>query len=107
MAFQTTHPHQVYAHASHRPKKGGHYTAAEKRQRKLMLQHPPNGEPCPRCGHPMLPGQRLDTGHVVDKVLHGADLGLRWEHTTCGRSAGATLGNRLRAVVHVRTSRAW
>ena len=43
----------------------------------------------------MWPGQRLDTGHTVDKILGGTGLGLRWEHAHCGRSAGATLGNTM------------
>ncbi len=105
MAFVTTHPHKRYVNPLHRPRKGSHYTAEERPQRKVLQANRPNGQPCPRCGYPMLPGQRLDTGHVIDKVMGGANLGLRWEHARCGRSAGATVGNGLRQAP--RRSRAW
>lgn len=98
--FRTTHPHKWYAHSSHRPKKAPHYTADERRIRAQLQRNPPSGDPCPRCGNPMTLDQwqrgQLDTGHVVDRALGGANMGLRWEHSRCGRSAGATMGNQRR-----------
>lgn len=113
--FTTSNPAKRYLHASHRPPRQAHYTNAEHKQRRALLAHPPNGEPCPRCGFPMTREQfltgKLHTGHVVDRVLGGAGLGFRFEHNSCGFGAGATLGNHLRkAQAKVRatvTSREW
>lgn len=76
---------------------------AEYRRQRAALA-PWEGQPCPRCGQPMLEGQRIDAGHSVDRVLGGAGSALRWEHARCNRSAGASLGNRLRVG---RTPRRW
>ena len=57
----------------------------------------PEGDPCPRCGLPMWPDQRLDAGHVVDSVFGGDDGPRRWEHAKCNQAAGASLGGRLRS----------
>lgn len=106
--FTTRNPAHRYAHPTHRPPKAPHYTPAELRQRAQLLAHPPCGQPCPRCGQPMHPHQRLDTGHIIDRALGGAGMGFRWEHAHCGRSAGATLGNRLRlGLGTTRTTRDW
>jgi hypothetical protein len=64
--------------------------------RRAMAQLPdPHGQPCPYCGEPMLPGEKLDADHEVPRVFGGRGL-LRWAHSSCNRSAGAELGNRLR-----------
>lgn len=64
------------------------------------------GEPCGRCGHLIdlsLPANHrmaFSAGHIVDLILGGAGIdpaNLRPEHRGCNSSAGATLGNRLRA----------
>jgi hypothetical protein len=50
------------------------------------------GKACVRCGKPMLPGQPLDLDHRDD--------GNGWAgfaHSSCNRSAGATLGNVLQS----------
>ena len=94
--FRCKGPAHRYCLPSHRPPRRPHYTAAELQQRTILLAHPPQGDPCPRCHQPMWPDQKLDTGHIVDRALGGTNMGLRWEHSVCGRSAGATMGNRLR-----------
>lgn len=58
----------------------------------------PAGEPCPFCGRPVLPGQRLDADHADPRAL-GGNGGLRWAHSVCNRRAGAHLGNLLRGRV--------
>ncbi len=53
---------------------------------------------CPRCQRPIAPGQAWQAGHVDDLALGGATAGpMVPEHRSCGSSAGATLGNQLRA----------
>jgi len=45
------------------------------------------GQPCPRCGLPMLRGQALDLGHPLDAPL-ASDRGSRAdhiEHASCNR----------------------
>lgn len=46
------------------------------------------GQPCPRCGMPMWPGQRLDLGHASDEAKRRGLPGDRLEHATCNRRAG-------------------
>jgi hypothetical protein len=71
----------------------GYAHQADKR-RLLKALRP--GTPCPRCGQPMWPHQKLDRGHTVDRALGGTDSPGRLEHQHCSRSAGARLGNQLR-----------
>jgi hypothetical protein len=53
---------------------------------------------CPKCSEPIRPGEPWQSGHVVDLALGGASRGPQVpEHQRCGSSAGATLGNQLRA----------
>jgi hypothetical protein len=49
------------------------------------------GQPCPRCGQPMLRGQALDLGHLpgAPRATHPTSHGARIEHAHCNRSAGA------------------
>lgn len=48
------------------------------------------GEPCPRCGEPMLSWQELDLGHTVPRSVDPLARADRIEHAWCNRSAGAT-----------------
>jgi len=43
------------------------------------------GQPCPRCGEPMMPGQRLDLGHTVALRVDPTARGDRIEHSDCNR----------------------
>lgn len=53
---------------------------------------------CRRCGDPIRPDQAWDLGHDHDLILGGNPNGRMWpEHAGENRSAGATLGNQLRA----------
>lgn len=53
---------------------------------------------CPKCGKPIRPGEPWQAGHVADLALGGATAGpMVPEHRSCGSSAGAKLGNQLRA----------
>jgi hypothetical protein len=57
-----------------------------------------NGSPCPRCNRPMYKWQRLQLGHVISVAMGGSNGPTRIEHGTCNESAGARLGNRLKAI---------
>lgn len=53
---------------------------------------------CPRCRTPIRPDDEWDTGHVTDLALGGDPAGpVEAEHRRCNRSAGARLGNSIRA----------
>jgi 5-methylcytosine-specific restriction endonuclease McrA len=67
----------------------------EHRQRRAALLPLAYGKACPLCGELMLRSQHLDLDHSVPRVL-GGQHGDRICHRHCNRSAGATLGNRLR-----------
>jgi 5-methylcytosine-specific restriction endonuclease McrA len=60
------------------------------------LKAMPEGMPCPRCGLPMSKTQTLDLDHVIPRVLGGADGVTRLMHSSCNRSVGAAMGNRMR-----------
>lgn len=65
--------------------------------RRALLPHA-YGTPCPRCGRLMLHGQELDLDHVeLPRALGGRPGTGRMAHRHCNRSAGARLGNALRA----------
>ncbi len=73
------------ARRSSRATESGTNTGPHKTLRKRLLAqlavHP--GAPCPRCGQPMHPGQRLDLDHTDDRSGY---LGL--SHAACNRRAG-------------------
>lgn len=50
--------------------------------------------PCRRCPYPVLPTQRWQVGHIVDRSLGGTDdVSNQWpEHARCNESAGGKLG---------------
>lgn len=76
----------------------------EHQQRRDALLPDAYGTPCPRCRKPMLRGQDLDLGHSTDLAYDPQAIGDRIEHASCGRSAGAVLGSKLRKF---RPSRKW
>ena len=45
------------------------------------------GQPCTRCGQPMLPGQALHFDHTDDRTGY-----LGFAHAACNRKAGARKG---------------
>lgn len=59
------------------------------------------GRPCPHCGLPMLPGQRLDLDHTADRSGYRG-----MAHASCNRSDGARRGNAKRQRRWT-TSRRW
>lgn len=98
---------------------GSKHQADGKRQRASLI----DGAPCWRCGLPMYRWQKLDLDHVTPRALGGAGGPAVLAHASCNRSAGATLGNRMRGMAKqanrppsrpaaaipppLRTSRAW
>ncbi len=46
------------------------------------------GQPCPRCGLPLWPGQRLHLGHATDVAAGGMGGPVRFEHGACNERAG-------------------
>lgn len=84
---------------------------AEHRRRRAQTIEDAYNTPCPRCGLPMLRGQRLDFGHTIDWALDHGSKADRFEHADkadCpaggNRSAGGKLGQRLR---DLRPSETW
>lgn len=80
------------------------YSTAQRKTRAALLPYA-YGTACPICGRPMLRGQALDLDHSVPVAYGNTGAGDRITHASCNRSAGATLGNRLRGGVNA--SRDW
>lgn len=70
----------------------GAYDAEHQRTREALLPDA-YGKPCPRCGKPMLKGQRLHLGHTVDLAIDPQSKGDRIEHGDCNEGAGGKLAN--------------
>ena len=79
------------------------YSAAHRKERARLLPYA-YGTDCPMCGLTMYEDQALDLDHATPVVLGGGQVGDRITHAACNRSAGATLGNRMRGN---RASRDW
>ena len=63
---------------------------------RIQSQIEDGGVPCARCPFPILPGQRWDIGHTIDRAIGGTDAdGLSPEHARCNRAAGGRLGHQL------------
>jgi len=75
---------------------GSQYAWPHQKARRKAIASLVEGTRCWRCGRPMFRWQDLDLDHVVPVVLGGTDSGTVLAHARCNRSAGATLGNRLR-----------
>ena len=69
------------------------YGSAHQRERARWSQRMVAGERvvCPRCGCPILPGQRWDLGHNDAR-----DAWTGPEHAHCNRAAGASNSQRMR-----------
>lgn len=65
------------------------------------------GRSCWRCKRPMYVGQALDFDHVISRVLGGHRGPRKLAHASCNRSAGASLGNRLRGRAKKPKIRRW
>jgi hypothetical protein len=74
------------------------YGRAHRKARDKALDMMPNGALCPRCNRPMYKWQRLHLGHAVSVAMGGNGGSTRIEHGSCNESAGARLGNRLKAM---------
>jgi hypothetical protein len=68
------------------------YGATHRTTRRALLPTA-YGSPCTRCGRLILVGDAIDLDHTDDRTAY-----LGFAHATCNRSAGATLGNRVRAL---------
>jgi len=65
--------------------------------RKRLMAAFKDGDLCWRCGQPMFGWQSLERDHVTARALGGIDGPAALAHAHCNRSAGARLGNRMRA----------
>ncbi len=61
----------------------GYGAEHQKLRKRLIESGEVYGQPCWRCGEPMMPGQSLDLGHREDRSGY---MGM--EHSICNRSAG-------------------
>lgn len=86
------------------------YGADHRRRRAQELEAAYN-TPCPRCGRPMLRGQRLDFGHSEDLAFNGDSKADRMEHAAyqdCPEGGNRSAGGRLgRMIQELRPSRKW
>jgi len=69
------------------------YDAAHRRRRAELLPKA-YGQPCARCGLPVLPGQALDAGHSTSLAHDPSSKADRIEHALCNRSAGGRTRRR-------------
>ena len=58
------------------------------RKRRAELLPTSYGQPCARCGEPILPGQALDAGHGTALAHDANSKADRIEHASCNRQAG-------------------
>jgi len=69
-------------------------------KRELGAMWAAQDRPCAKCGRSIDYGRTWDLGEIVAR-MHGGDPldrnNVQPEHPRCGRSAGATMGNRARA----------
>lgn len=75
----------------------------EHQRRRTELLPAAYNTPCPRCGKPMLKGQKLHFGHSEDHALKHGSKADRFEHADYAdceaggnTAAGARLGQELR-----------
>jgi hypothetical protein len=86
------------------------YGADHQRRRKLAIEQAYN-TPCPRCGLPMLKGQKLHFGHSVDLAVDSQSKADQVEHADyddCPAGGNTAAGGRLgRSVQDLQPSRDW
>lgn len=73
------------------------YGSDHQRRRALGIEQA-YGTPCPRCGEPMLRGQKLHFGHSEDRALNPASKADRFEHadkSDCPEGGNTAAGGRL------------
>jgi hypothetical protein len=99
----TLRDYQRWARKGSTSARGYDHKHQAERKRRLARWRP--GDPCVRCGLPMMgPPVLIDLGHTDDRTGY---TGL--EHRACNRADGAIRGNRMRKTVTTawRSSRAW
>jgi hypothetical protein len=79
---------------------GKTYGYQHRKERAEAIKAMPEGELCWRCNRPMSKtmARFLDYDHMNSVALGGADGPKRLTHRSCNRSAGATLGNKMRGI---------
>lgn len=86
------------------------YGADHQRRRELEIEQAYN-TPCPRCGLPMLRGQKLHYGHTADAALSPGSKADRFEHADyedCPEGGNTAAGGRLGQLMRdLRPSRKW
>ena len=65
----------------------GYDTQHDREGRAAKAQAVAEQRPCPRCGQPMRPGQKLDWGHTMARALDPTSRADRVEHARCNRVA--------------------
>lgn len=76
-----------------RDRNGPRYTTPMRREAATIRANA-IGKTCWRCGKPILPGQRVQAGHTVDRVRRPGSLPDAPEHAACNESAGGKLAHR-------------
>lgn len=79
--------------------RGYGYTHQELRRTLLPYAY---GQPCPRCGETMRPGQPLDLDHTEDRSAYTG-----MAHRSCNRRAGAHKRDRMRRAPRPQVTRDW
>lgn len=81
-----------------RRNRGDRYGNEHRRARDAMLPYAV-GQPCTRCGVPIMPGDRVDLDHAdnIESVseFYGSVYS-GFAHASCNRRAGAIKGNKKR-----------
>lgn len=80
-----------------------HSSIRQQRARKIAALQ--IGEPCYRCGNPVLEGMAWDADHVINAVDGGDEsaANIRISHRTCNRRAGGVEGGKRRAAQRAAT----
>lgn len=85
-ACRSSRQHARDARRGNSARRGYGYDHRKRRAEMLPTAY---GQPCARCGMPVLPGQALDAGHSTALVRDPYSKADRIEHSACNRSAGS------------------